>query len=169
MCNVWNELMHKTAGSYQSASNNSEVFSGNRGRVSQCYFCWRLRGITVRVWVCVCFRSQQTFEQPSESWRKLGPCCRWTSWSAGREFCGASASPAPLMWSRWKAELPVKLAGRKGTVDTTVHRLSETRILLWACTEMNIQGLVSQKHLKALMIIKTIFRILIFVVLPPLV
>ena len=70
---------------------------------------WRLHGLTV----CVCFRSQQMFARPSASWRKLAPSCRWTSWSAGREFCDASASPAPPMWSRSKGELHVKSAGRE--------------------------------------------------------
>lgn len=81
--------------------------------------------------LCVCFRLQQMFERPSESWRKLRPSCRWTSWSAGREFWGASDSPVLLTSSRWKGGSPVKLAGRDGW-STHTNKLYEYRYNLAA-------------------------------------
>lgn len=58
-------------------------------------------------------RSPPRCGRPSGSWRRPALCCRWTSSSAGREFCGASASPARLTSSRWRGGWPVRSAGRR--------------------------------------------------------
>lgn len=70
------------------------------------------------------------FEQPSETSKKREPSCRWTSWSAEREFFEDLALPVPLTSLRWKGGSPVKLAGRGGRGTHTQSWDSEENV--WA-------------------------------------
>lgn len=113
----WNISLHQH-GVFEMSSNKMQlvvitVFSGNPEGASPICIWF------VTVCLIFCRRLQPMFELLNGSWRKLGLSYTWTNWSAGRESCDASALPAPLMWSRWKGELLVKLAGMEGQTTST--------------------------------------------------